>query len=169
MRGDWTEIFSLLKAWRWRELLYKPTDNATLQFLRYLIVGGCAFVADFCTVWLLKELGLHYLVAGVFGFILGVVVNYILSKTLAFSGKKANMSKEAEFALFIVISLIGLGLNSLIVFLLKDISLVPRFVDTTLDWDFWVAKVIATAIVTVWNFVANNFFTFRKRDEKIRR
>ena len=105
MRGNWTEIFSLLKAWRWRELLYKPTDNATLQFLRYIIVGGCAFVTDFCTVWLLKELGLHYLVAGVFGFILGVVVNYILSKTLAFSGKKANMSAQMEFVLFIVILL----------------------------------------------------------------
>ena len=64
MTGSWAEIFSLLKAWRWRELLYKPTDNATLQFLRYIIVGGCAFVTDFCTVWLLKELGLHYLVVG---------------------------------------------------------------------------------------------------------
>ena len=69
MTGSWAEIFALLKAWRWRELLYKPTENGTLQFLRYLIVGGCAFLADFCTVWLLKELGLHYLVAGVFGFI----------------------------------------------------------------------------------------------------
>ena len=157
------EIVGLLRKWRWRELLYTPTDNATLQFLRYIIVGGCAFVADFCTVWLLKELGLHYLVAGVFGFILGVTVNYFLSKNLAFSGKKANMSARAEFALFIVISLIGLGLNSLIVFLLKDTSIVPRFFNTTLDWDFWVAKIIATAIVMVWNFVANNFFTFRKK------
>ena len=120
MTGSWAEIFSLLKKWRWRELLYKPTDNATLQFLRYIIVGGCAFVTDFCTVWLLKELGLHYLVAGVFGFILGVVVNYILSKTLAFSGKRANMSREAEFALFIVISLIGLGLTELLMWVFTD-------------------------------------------------
>ena len=103
MKGDLPEIFALLRRFRWRELLYKPTENSMLQFLRYIIVGGCAFVADFCTVWLLKELGLHYLVAGVFGFILGVIVNYILSKTLAFSGKKANMSREAEFVLFIVI------------------------------------------------------------------
>ena len=44
MKGDWAEILSLLKRFQWRELLYKPTDNATLQFLRYIIVGGCAFV-----------------------------------------------------------------------------------------------------------------------------
>ena len=55
------------------------------------------------------------------------------------------------------------GLNSLIVLLLKDTSIVPRFVETTLDWDFWVAKIIATAVVMVWNFVANNFFTFRQK------
>ena len=115
MKDDLPEILAMLKKWRWRELLYKPTDNSTLQFLRYIVVGGCAFVTDFCTVWLLKELGLHYLVAGVFGFILGVIVNYILSKTLAFSGKKANMSAQAEFVLFIVISLIGLGLTELFV------------------------------------------------------
>ena len=47
MKGDLPEIFTLLRRWRWRELLYKPTENATLQFLRYIIVGGCAFVADF--------------------------------------------------------------------------------------------------------------------------
>ena len=60
-------------------------------------------------------------------------------------------------------SLLGLGLNTLIIFLLKDINIVPRFVDTTLDWDFWIAKIIATAVVMVWNFIANNFFTFRKK------
>ena len=141
MKGDLPEIFGLLRRWRWRELLYKPTDNAALQFLRYIIVGGCAFVADFCTVWLLKELGLHYLVAGVFGFILGVTVNYFLSKNLAFSGKKANMSKEAEFALFIVISLIGLGL-------------------------FYLAsKAIAAVIVLLWNFFAKKLM-YRKKPNK---
>ena len=60
-------------------------------------------------------------------------------------------------------SLIGLGLNSLIVLLLKDTTIVPRFVETTLDWNFWVAKVIATGVVMVWNFLANNFFTFKKK------
>ena len=45
MKGDLPEILSLLKAWRWRELLYRPTDNATLQFLRfeqghYYVIAG---------------------------------------------------------------------------------------------------------------------------------
>lgn len=155
MKGSWAEIFGLLRRWRWRELLYKPTDNATLQFLRYIIVGGCAFVTDFCTVWLLKELGLHYLVAGVFGFILGVTVNYFLSKNLAFSGKKANMSKEAEFALFIVISLIGLGLTELLMWVFTD----------GLGLFYLVSKAIAAVIVLLWNFFAKKLM-YRKKPNK---
>ena len=155
MKGDLPEILALLKKWRWRELLYKPTDNATLQFLRYIIVGGCAFVADFCTVWLLKELGLHYLVAGVFGFILGVIVNYILTKTLAFSGKRANMSREAEFALFIVISLIGLGLTELLMWAFTD----------GLGLFYLLSKAIAAIIVLLWNFFAKKLM-YRKRPNK---
>ena len=155
MKGDWAEILSLLKRFQWRELLYKPTDNSTLQFLRYLIVGGCAVVADFCTGWLLKELGLHYLVAGVFGFILGVIVNYILSKTLAFSGKKANMSREAEFALFIVISLIGLGLTELLMWAFTD----------GLGLFYLLSKAIAAIIVLLWNFFAKKLM-YRKKPNK---
>ena len=155
MKGDLPEILALLKKWRWRELLYKPTDNATLQFLRYIIVGGCAFVADFCTVWLLKELGLHYLVAGVFGFLLGVTVNYILSKTLAFSGKKANMSREAEFILFIVISLIGLGLTELLMWAFTD----------GLGLFYLLSKAIAAIIVLLWNFFAKKLM-YRKKPNK---
>ncbi len=155
MTGGWAEIFALLKAWRWRELLYTPTENGILQFLRYLIVGGCAFLADFCTVWLLKELGLHYLVAGVFGFILGVIVNYILSKTLAFSGKKANMSREAEFMVFVIISLIGLGLTELLMWVFTD----------GLGLFYLLSKAIAAVIVLLWNFFAKKFM-YRKKPNK---
>ena len=152
MKDSWEEILSLLRRWRWRELLYMPTDNATLQFLRYIIVGGCAFVADFCTVWLVKELGFHYLVAGVFGFVVGVIVNYILSKTLAFSGKKANMSAQAEFALFIIISLIGLGLTELLMWAFTD----------GLGFYYLLSKAVAAVIVLLWNFFAKKLM-YRKK------
>ena len=155
MKDSLKEIFSLLRHWRWRELLYMPTDNSALQFFRYIIVGGCAFVADFCTVWLVKELGAHYLVAGVFGFIVGVIVNYILSKTLAFSGKKANMSREAEFALFILISLIGLGLTELLMWAFTD----------GLGLFYLLSKAIAAVIVLLWNFFAKKLM-YRKKPNK---
>ena len=106
-------------------------------------------------------LGMPDLLANAIGFTLAATSNYFLNRV--WTWKSTSKEVGIEYAKFFVVSLIGLGLNSLIVLLLKDTSIVPRFVETTLDWDFWVAKVIATAVVMVWNFVANNFFTFRQK------
>ena len=132
------------------------------KFIKFGIVGASGAVIDFGVTALCKGiLGIPELLANAIGFTLAATSNYFLNRTWTWGSK--NKEVGIEYAKFFFVSLIGLGLNSLIVLLLKDTSIVPRFVDTTLDWDFWVAKIIATAIVMVWNFMANNFFTFRKK------
>ena len=54
------------------------------EFLRYCIVGGLAFLADFGTLVLtqecfLKQFACGVYIATVFGFIVGLAVNYALS------------------------------------------------------------------------------------------
>ena len=133
-----------------------------LKFLKFGVVGVSGAVIDFGLTALCKGiLGMPELLANAIGFTVAATSNYVLNRI--WTWKSTSKDVGVEYAKFFFVSLIGLGLNSLIVLLLKDTSIVPRFVDTTLDWDFWVAKVIATAIVMVWNFLANNFFTFRKK------
>ena len=133
-----------------------------LKFLKFGVVGVSGAVIDFGMTALCKGiLGMPELLANAIGFTVAATSNYVLNRI--WTWKSTSKDVGVEYAKFFFVSLIGLGLNSLIVLLLKDTSIVPRFVDTTLDWDFWVAKVIATAIVMVWNFLANNFFTFRKK------
>lgn len=133
-----------------------------LKFLKFGVVGASGAVIDFGLTALCKGiLGIPELLANAIGFTLAATSNYYLNRIWTWKSKSKDVG--VEYAKFFFVSLIGLGLNSLIVFLLKDVSIVPRFVNTTLDWDFWVAKIIATAIVMVWNFMANNFFTFRKK------
>jgi putative flippase GtrA len=130
------------------------------KFVKFGVVGVSGMVVDFGLTALCKGiLGIPELLANAIGFTVAATSNYFLNRV--WTWKSTSKEVGVEYAKFFFVSLIGLGLNSLIVLLLKDISIVPRFVNTTLDWDFWVAKVIATAIVTVWNFLANNFFTFR--------
>lgn len=130
------------------------------KFLKFGVVGASGAVIDFGLTALCKGiLGLPELLANAIGFTLAATSNYYLNRV--WTWKSTSKKVGIEYAKFFFVSLVGLGLNSLIVFLLKDTSIVPRFVATTLDWDFWVAKVIATAIVMVWNFLANNFFTFK--------
>ena len=75
--------------------------------------------------------------------------------SLAFAGKKANMSPQAEFALFIVISLIGLGLTELLMWLFTD----------GLGLFYLVSKAIAAVIVLLWNFFAKKLM-YRKKSNK---
>ena len=132
------------------------------KFLKFGVVGASGALIDFGLTALCKGiLGIPELLANAIGFTLAATSNYYLNRV--WTWKSTSKQVGIEYAKFFFVSLIGLGLNSLIVFLLKDISIVPRFFDTRLDWDFWIAKIIATAIVMVWNFLANNFFTFRRK------
>lgn len=135
------------------------------RFVKFGAVGTSGAVIDFgLTAFCKGILGIPELLANAIGFTVAATSNYFLNRV--WTWRSTSKEVGVEYAKFFFVSLIGLGLNSLIVFLLKDISIVPPFFDTTLDWDFWVAKIIATAIVMVWNFLANNFFTFKQKKLK---
>ncbi len=135
-----------------------------VKFLKFGVVGASGAVIDFGVTALCKGiLGMPDLLANAIGFTIAATSNYFLNRI--WTWKSTSKEMGVEYAKFFFVSLIGLGLNSLIVFLLKDTSIVPRFAATSLDWDFWVAKIIATGVVMVWNFVANNYFTFRQKQK----
>ena len=132
------------------------------KFVKFGIVGAIGAIVDFGLTALCKGIfGMPDLVSNAIGFTVAATCNYILNRI--WTWRSTSTEVGVEYAKFFFVSLIGLGLNSLIVFLLKDTTIVPRFVETTVDWNFWVAKIIATGVVMVWNFLANNFFTFRQK------
>ncbi|MCL5795735.1 MAG: GtrA family protein, partial [Patescibacteria group bacterium] len=67
---------------------------------------GC-FILPF-TRWL----GIFYLVAKVFSFILASINNYILNRVWTFRSREKNIKRE--FIKFFVVSLVGLGINTFI-------------------------------------------------------
>jgi putative flippase GtrA len=135
----------------WRQIALEPTDSTSLQFLRYLFVGGMAFVLDFCSLYLLtSRLGVHFLVSAAVGFTLGLIANYVLSRIWVFSNRSVR-SAALEFAIFSGIGLIGLGLNELGIWVLASVA----------GMNYLVAKMWTTAIVFFWNFAARKLSLFR--------
>ena len=118
------------------------------QLAKFGIVGVVATVIDFGVMNLLHY-GLHLdlLIANTCGFVISLVFNYLASMKYVFSHREG-MSRTREFVIFIVLSVIGLGLNDAIVIALAE------FVGLEAN----IAKVCATALVMVYNFVTRKVF-----------
>ncbi len=120
-----------------------------LRFLKFGVVGVSGTCIDFGTTWLLKEkLYVKKFLANTIGFVLAATSNYVLNRIWTWQSQSEQVG--IEYVKFFAVSLIGLGLNTLILYILNE----------KLKWGFWWSKVIATGFVMVWNFLANNFFTF---------
>jgi putative flippase GtrA len=120
------------------------------RLLKFGIVGSMGMLIDFGITWLLKE-KLHWnrYAANGTGFSAAVLFNFTLNRIWTFRG--ASGPVETQLALFVLISLIGLGLNTAIVYL-----------GTRKKVPFYLAKLIAVFIVFIWNYTANSYLTFRK-------
>jgi|ERR1035437_6358962 putative flippase GtrA len=129
------------------------TDNTLLQLFRYTFVGGFAFLVDFGTLFILTEyFYIHYLISAGIAFILGLVINYILSVKWVFNSR-ALENRWLEFLLFSLIGLVGLGLNELFLWILTDILLIY----------YLLSKIITTFIVYFWNFFARKVMLFNRQ------
>lgn len=120
-----------------------------LKFMRFCVVGFSGTAIDFGLTWLCKEIfKIHKFIANAIGFVVAATSNYILNRIWTWGSQ--NEQVGVEYVKFFAVSLIGLGLNTLILYILNE----------KLKWNFYLSKVFATGVVMLWNFFANNFFTF---------
>lgn len=128
------------------------------QLVRYLLTGGLAFIVDF-GIYAFCEYSLewHYLLANLAGLVAGLVLNYNLSVKWVFADCKRSLEsrKAAEFAVFTLVGIVGIGINELSMFFLIAELQVPDLI----------SKIIAAAIVLVWNFCGRKLTLFRERKE----
>lgn len=134
------------------KLFVVPTVNVYLQLFRYGFVGGIAFVVDYGTLFVLTHyLAVPYLVSAAIAFILGLATNYVFSISWVFR-KNCTMERWQEFLFFAVIGVVGLILNELIMYVSTEL----------LQIHYMFSKLISTAIVFFWNFLARKFLLFNK-------
>jgi putative flippase GtrA len=112
------------------------------QFWRYFLGAGVGYIFDFGTLILLTEVfSVNYLLSAAIAFTVGLIVVFIISKRFVFGDSKIK-SKSLEFGLFAVIGIGGLGILTLLMWLLTDVA----------DINYIISKVLATTIVYAWNF-----------------
>jgi|WetSurMetagenome_2_1015567.scaffolds.fasta_scaffold742189_1 putative flippase GtrA len=125
------------------------TESFILKFLKFACVGLTGVLIDFSTTYFFKEVvKIQKYVANAIGFTVAATSNYFLNRIWTFESHNPQIA--IEYIKFLVISLIGLGINTLILWLL-----VSKFKKR-----FYLSKLFAIAVVTVWNFFMNWIFTF---------
>lgn len=128
------------------------------KFILFGIVGFSGVLVDFGITWLLKELfRINKYIANATGFLIAASSNYILNRIWTFSSTNPNIA--GEYSLFLLISIIGLAINSLILYILVEKTTIVKLENGSKS-KFYVSKLIAIGVVTIWNFIMNYFITF---------
>ena len=120
------------------------------QILRFGVVGGLAFIIDYIVLYVLTDIfHIYYLISSCISFTVSVIFNYILSIKWVFDVNKKQGLKE--FILFIILSVIGLIINEIIMYLMVDI----------MNIHYMISKLFSTGVVMVYNFITRKIFIER--------
>ena len=127
------------------------TNHLFVQLFRYFFVGGFAFIIDFCALFLLTEyLNLYYLLSAPLAFLLGLIINYLLSIKWVFDKRNIN-KKSVEFVIFALVGIVGLLLNQVFIWFFTEI----------INLYYMLSKIISSGIVFLWNFSLRKYLLFR--------
>lgn len=115
------------------------------QFLGFSIIGVIATLIDFLVLTALTSgLHIHYLTSAAIAFIIATIFNYLASMRYIFTSRYSKQERHKEILLFVTLSLIGLGLNQVLMWLLVEFAHIF----------YLLAKIFATGIVMLWNFIS---------------
>lgn len=118
------------------------------QFSGFAGIGAIGTAGHYATlIGLVQIAGLDPVPASAFGFTVGALMNYTLNYKYIFRSQKRHRESMSKF---FTVALAGLGLNSVVVSLgINGAHL-----------NYFVAQLVATAVVLLWNFSINKLWTF---------
>ncbi|MAW79863.1 MAG: hypothetical protein CMI63_06465 [Parvularcula sp.] len=125
--------------------------GAVREFAHYTGASGLALVIDFSLlVGLTEWAGWHYLVSSAVGFIAGSVFLYLTSIKMIFRERRYE-DRKSEFALFVVIGILGLCLTQ---------GLMASFVSIA-GLAYPIAKIATVFFTFIFNFLMRKIFLFQ--------
>ena len=138
--------------------------SRTGEVIRFALTGGICFLVELAVLILLKgSLKIDTLIATPIAFLISVILNYLLCVVWVFRGAK-NRGTGAK-AGFLITSLIGLGLNELLMLLFRLILGEDAVILTLGGREirmYVLNKCLATLIVMIWNYFSKRAVLYRK-------
>lgn len=138
--------------------------NLVAQFLKFAVIGVINTGVDFAILNLLiwatgVNEGNGLIPLNIISFTIAVINSYILNKRWAFRDQTTGETAK-KFTSFLLISVIGALINTAVV-RFGSTNIEPMFGLSQVLW-VNVAKVVATGLSLVWNFVGYKLFVFKR-------
>ncbi len=133
------------------------------EFIRYAAVGGISALFDMGALWLFTEFvfdgrnfGFPLAVSVTVGFIVGLIVNYLLSALVVFTSREQKKKSRSlrTFLIYAAVGVIGYGLTQA----LMHIGMM--FVSREGVW-YLVLNVFVRCVVLIWNYAGRKIFVYK--------
>lgn len=132
-----------------RFMFQKISTINIIQFIRFGLVGIFATLCHMGTLIILVEIFKYQpILASTIGFILAVILSYILNYHYTFMSRGSHI---LIFSRYLIVCIMGLAINSSIMFLTVKI----------LKWWYIIGQIPTLIIVPITNFTLNKYWTFK--------
>jgi len=142
-----------------------------IQFIKFCLVGAVNTAVDWfifyaLTSWVIY-FSAHEVLAKAIAFMVAVINSFVWNSIWTFRQEfRAKLGQEEKkvvsggimFSQFLIVSLIGLGINTAIFYLVRqwtDQAMVARYSKL-------VSLIFASGGAIIWNFLANKLWTYKK-------
>lgn len=135
------------------KIYMRRKKNWFSKMVKYGAVGVLGTVLHLLLIIFLVEfMKMDPVLSSVIGFVIVLIFSYLLNKKWTFN---SNSEGYMEFFRYTVVSLIGLLLNTAIMY----------FTVKILGWYYLYGQLLVIAVVPISNFVLNNFWAFKQKKD----
>ena len=128
----------------------KFINDDLIRFIKFGMVGVLNTLVNWVIFFIINAFGMYYILANIIAYNLGTIHSYLWNTLWVFKYKeKASTDTTIKF---VILNVVGLGLNTGILYVLVDLCNLNKFI----------GLVITTGIVMIINYVVNKLWVFSK-------
>lgn len=131
---------------------WKERDEV-VKFVKFAVLGCLNTLITAVVIWLLMDVfSYNYMIANVWGYLIGVINSFVWSKLWVFKARHSNKIFK-ELWLFAVACLVAYGIQFVcLLFMVRGLSI-----------NEYLAQLLGIFVYGVINFIINRLFTFGDR------
>ena len=127
-------------------------NNDLIKLIRFSIVGVGNTLVNWSIFIILNAFGVYYIISNIIAYIIATINSYIWNSLWVFKyGQGLNINTSVKF---FILNLVGLTVNTTIMYILVDI----------LNFNKFIALVIASIFVVIMNYTINKLWVFKEKN-----